>query len=167
MNSPRFRRHQGFESEAVCNADLGCGSVQPLHAHRARGTTAQDGSGEAGGGRRGRAHPATPRPTDDATAAAAAMTSEQRPGPPAAHGDVSPGRRAQCGQPIHRPPLGSPRTALWKPGGESAWPLQMKCLADRVLSPYPQALERRCAFIICPHWPQQSFPMSCVTTLWQ
>lgn len=48
--------------------------------------------------------------TDDATAAAAAMTPEQRPGPPAAHGDVSPGRRAQAaayptaiGVPTHGP----------------------------------------------------------------
>jgi hypothetical protein len=46
--------------------------------------------------------------TDDATAAAAAMTPEQRPGPPAAHGDVSPGRRAQAAANAYPTAIGVP-----------------------------------------------------------
>ena len=38
-------------------ADTGSGCVQPLHARGARGAAAQEGAGEAGGGRCGRAHP--------------------------------------------------------------------------------------------------------------
>jgi hypothetical protein len=41
----------------VCAADVGGGSVQPLHARGARGAAAQEGAGQAGGGRRGLAHP--------------------------------------------------------------------------------------------------------------